>query len=151
MTVFIDSLIEFIQGYADVLAYAGIASIVLLVGTALLMPIFIAVLPSDYFLQNRTRRRATAHRLPLLSIALAALRNIVGVVLFIAGVIMLFVPGQGLLTILAALALIDFPKKHKLLAHLARNPRIMLGANRIRRIAGKAEFLQPDSAPPQKS
>ncbi len=40
-------------------------------------------------------------------------RNLYGGLLIIAGVIMLFTPGQGLLTLLAGFLLLDFPGKRR--------------------------------------
>lgn len=143
----IGPLVELLREHADTLVTIGVASIVLLIGTALLIPLLIVRLPPDYFLQGENRRRQARSRGTIMFLAFAVLRNLIGIILFVAGVIMLFVPGQGLLTILIALMLIDFPGKHAMLMRLAANPHVMRGANRIRRFAGKADFLQPDAHP----
>jgi len=47
--------------------------------------------------------------------AVLALRNIAGAVLVLVGVIMLVTPGQGILTILAGLALMKFKHRDRLM------------------------------------
>ena len=73
----------------------------------------VARAPLDYFVRERA---PTDHLLRRL------LRNLLGAVLLVVGVAMLVLPGQGLLSILVALTLLDFPGKHALLRKLvARN------------------------------
>ena len=42
------------------------------------------------------------------------LRNAVGLVLVTAGLAMLVLPGQGIITLLVGIILMDFPGKHRL-------------------------------------
>ena len=61
-----------------------------------------------------------------------------GVVL--AGIAMLFLPGQGLLTILISICMMDVPGKRRLLDRLAANEHIQAALNWVRRKRGKPEF-----------
>jgi hypothetical protein len=72
------------------------------------------------------------------------LRNVVGIFLLLVGVLMLVLPGQGLLTILAALSLLDFPGKRKLEHRLLSLPRVLAAANHLRRRAGRLPLHVPD-------
>lgn len=125
----------------------GLGSIGLLVGTAVLIPWLIIVLPSGFFAGKFTANARQSGSRRIGAALLAIFRNVLGVALLAAGIIMLFIPGQGLLTILVAVALIDFPGKHALLLRLINNPRVFGAANGIRRWAGKPEFLPADSGP----
>lgn len=62
------------------------------------------------------------------------LKNILGVFLVILGLLLSLpgVPGQGLLTILLGLILIDIPGKRPLEARLIKRPAILAAANRLR-------------------
>ncbi len=135
----LDKVLEALNTHEQLFWLLGIGSIGLLVGTALLIPLAIILLPVDFF--ARIPEKPFTRRHPLVAFLLIILRNALGGVLLIAGIIMLFVPGQGLLTILMGLALIDFPGKHTLLLRMISNPRIYEAANGIRRWAGKPEFL----------
>lgn len=59
-------------------------------------------------------------------------KNIAGLVLVIAGVVMLIGPGQGILTILIGLILMDIPGKRPLEARLIKRPVILAAVNAFR-------------------
>jgi hypothetical protein len=59
-------------------------------------------------------------------------KNIAGLILVIAGVIMLVGPGQGILTILIGLILMDIPGKRPLEASLIKRPIILAAVNNFR-------------------
>ena len=59
-------------------------------------------------------------------------KNIAGLVLVIAGIVMLVGPGQGILTILIGLILMDIPGKRPLEARLIKRPVILAAVNNFR-------------------
>ena len=59
-------------------------------------------------------------------------KNIAGLILVIAGIIMLVGPGQGVLTILIGLILMDIPGKRPLEARLIKRPIILAAVNNFR-------------------
>jgi Putative transmembrane protein (PGPGW) len=99
-------------------------SVAAVAASALLVPRFLASLPPDYL---RSGKLAHAHG-PVVRF----LRNCVGVALFVLGVAMLVLPGQGLLTLLVGLLLLDFPGKHRLLVRLLSRPAILRVVNQLR-------------------
>lgn len=109
-------------------------------GTAMLGAVMILLvtlyLPPDYF---RKQRRSLASR----SKTLIVFKNLFGLVVLILGVAMLVLPGQGMLTILVALVLLDIPGKQRLERRIARLPRVLNSLNKIRRYFGKEDFLEP--------
>ena len=62
------------------------------------------------------------------------LKNILGVMLIILGLLLSLpgVPGQGLLTILLGLIMIDIPGKRPLEARIIKRPTILAAANNLR-------------------
>lgn len=71
------------------------------------------------------------------------IKNVIGAVLVIAGIIMLVGPGQGILTILIGLILMDIPGKRPLEARLIKKPAVLAAVNKLRARYGK-EPLQVD-------
>jgi hypothetical protein len=65
------------------------------------------------------------------------LKNVVGAAAFLAGVVMLFTPGQGLLGIALGIGLMDIPGKHALERRIISHPSILGGINRLRKKAGR--------------
>ncbi len=70
-------------------------------------------------------------------------KNIAGVFFLLMGIIMLITPGQGLLTILIGLLLMDFPGKRRFEIWLIRIPSIHRAINWIRKKGDKAPLKLP--------
>ena len=121
----------------------GLTSLALLLASVVIFPLVVAQLPRDYFVRDR---RDPAHRIrrrPVLWVFLTVLKNITGFVLILAGLAMLVLPGQGILTILMGLALTNFPGKYRLERWLVQRPAVGRGLNRIREFAGKDRLEIP--------
>lgn len=71
------------------------------------------------------------------------LKNILGLMLIILGLLLSLpgVPGQGLLTILLGIILMDIPGKRPLEARLIQRPAILSAANRLRARFGKGPLI----------
>ena len=61
------------------------------------------------------------------------IKNAVGIVFLLAGIAMLFLPGQGLLTMLIGISLMDFPRKRQLEAKMVGQPTLLGVINNMRR------------------
>ena len=96
-------------------------------------------LPADYLLHDTEPSSARG-----LARGWLVLRNALGVVLLIMGVIMLALPGQGLLTILAAFTIMSFPGKRRLEHKLLVIPSVLATINRLRRRSGHAPLIVPE-------
>src|SRR5262245_10977606 len=87
--------------------------LLLFVGSILMVTILVVYIPTTYFLE-RDHRRLWIDRRPLLRLGFLVVKNFVGLVLVAAGIVMLFGPGQGVLTILIGVMLLNFPGKRRL-------------------------------------
>jgi Flp pilus assembly protein TadB len=96
-------------------------------------------LPADYLLHDTEPRsaRGRAH-------VWLVLRNTLGVILLVMGVIMLVLPGQGLLTILAAFTVMSFPGKRRLEHKLMVMPSVLKTINRLRFRSGHPPLVVPE-------
>jgi hypothetical protein len=92
--------------------------------SVLLVPRFLAQLPSDYLHDGPPREHH--------SFALRILRMVLGAVLVLLGVAMLVLPGQGVLTLLVGVMLIDLPGQHALVVRLLRRPKVLTLVNKLR-------------------
>jgi len=91
-------------------------------------------LPKDHFSKSRkTKFWSGPH--PALHAAKVIGKNIAGVLLVALGVVLSLpgVPGQGLLTILLGVMLLDFPGRHRLEQKLLSKPSIVNSINRLRK------------------
>ncbi len=101
----------------DVLINLTVASIIGFIASLIAIPWILIRLPSDYF-DVRVPRYWMKDRHPILRMIGLVVKNLVGFVFLIAGFLMLFLPGQGLLTMLIGISLLDFPNKRKLEARI---------------------------------
>lgn len=95
-------------------------------------------MPVDYFRGERRERDPFPGLHPLLRRALRMSRQGLGVALIVVGIVMLITPGQGLLTILIGLTLLDFKGKYALERRLVRKPPVLRAINWLRKRAGRA-------------
>jgi hypothetical protein len=121
----------------------GTVSVVTFVGTLIAVPVLVARIPTDYF--STPRRHATAwdERHPFLRVTGLVAKNVLGALLIVAGIGMLVLPGQGILTILMGIVLTDFPGKYRLERWLIRRRAVRRAVNWIRRKAGQAAIEAP--------
>jgi hypothetical protein len=126
-------LIDWIQSHEVLIAWMGGLGLLVFLGSLVAMPVIIVLMPQDYFVRME---RGLLQRKPLRQV-LHVFKNVLGCILLLAGIAMLVLPGQGLLTILIGLSLIDFPGKHGLQLRLVRIPRIRRSIQWIRHKAGR--------------
>jgi hypothetical protein len=100
-------------------------------------------LPAGYFTSARVPFLAGTH--PVLRITLLVLKNVAGAVIVAMGVVMSIpgVPGQGVITILIGLMLMDFPGKFRLERSIIRRPLIHGFINRLRKRYGRPPLIVP--------
>jgi hypothetical protein len=129
--------------HGALLGAVAAASLVLLVATAALVPVIVIRLPADYFVhRHRARLRPFASR-SAGALVLLALKNLVGAVLVLLGVAMLVLPGQGVLTILFGVMLLDFPGKFRLERAIVAQRPVYRAIGWLRRKRGRPRLLLP--------
>jgi hypothetical protein len=99
-------------------------SVIAVVASIILVPRYLARLPPDYL------RTGDRHQNP--SVPLRVARNTLGVLLVLLGIAMLLLPGQGLMTLVVGLLLVDFPGKHKLIQKILGRPKVLEAVNKLR-------------------
>jgi putative transmembrane protein PGPGW len=111
------------------------------VASVVAVPVMLVRIPFDYFGPGKHYHLPFSDRHPVVRAGLLALRNVIGVLLVLAGIAMLVLPGQGVLTILAGLVLIHFPKKHELLRWIVSRRAVLASANWVRHRAGRPPLV----------
>lgn len=124
----------------EVLLLLGVVSVVTFVGSLLGLPFVLIRMRPDHFTDPRPAGWF-AGRHPALRVLGHALKNAAGLLLLLAGIGMLFLPGQGLLTILAGLFLLEFPGKRRLELAVVSRPRVLRTINRLRARFGHPPLL----------
>ena len=120
------------------------ASLILFVGSILLIPVLVSRVRMDYFVNpSEGNSESWMNRHPSAKLGLFVVKNLLGITLLIPGLIMLVLPGQGIITVLIALTLLDFPGKRSLEIRLIRQKHVQTAFNWIRQRAGKPPIMIP--------
>ncbi len=69
------------------------------------------------------------------------LKNLAGLFMVIIGIVQLIGPGQGILSILTGLILLDIPGKRPLEARIIKRPAVLSAVNRLRHRFGKPPLI----------
>ena len=137
---------EFAARHAPVLKGLAMGSAVFFILTPLAVPFLIILMPEDALIRRRTVLndmtvlRAAAHLL------WHAVKNILGITLMALGIVLLFLPGQGLLTLFAGILLADIPGRRTLAARLLGTGKIRPAVDRMRTRHGKRPLRFPTDA-----
>ena len=130
----------------NVLAWLFGGSLVTFVGSLALMPVLLARIRADYFVRSRQSDVTWMGRHPVIRISTRVIKNVVGGVLLLAGLAMMVLPGQGIITVLVALTLLDFPGKRHLELRIIGQRQVQQAVNWIRARAGQPPLILPDAS-----
>lgn len=136
-------MLDWVQGHERLFWWLAIFSAVAFVATLLLLPWAVSRIPADYFSRRTHPRAPWADHHPLVRAALMVAKNVLGLVFVLAGIAMLVLPGQGILTILAGIMLVDFPGKRRLECWVVGRPAVLKSINWMRQRRGREPLLAP--------
>jgi hypothetical protein len=130
-------LISWLSNHLELLTLIGLISALIFTISLLSLPWLVAQIPEDYFAsEDRAETTWKTHH-PVVRLFILIIKNLLGYILLLGGILMLFMPGQGILTIVAGLLLMDYPGKFSLEKRIAGSPAIFKGLNWLRNKAGK--------------
>ena len=138
------NMIEFLNTYQNILWCLTIISALLFLISLILIPWLLIRIPADYFICINRNPFTSLSKLSPIKIFLLIAKNILGVILLICGIAMLLLPGQGILTILLSITLIDLPHKRKFERWLISLPMILKSVNALRKRAGTSPLRVND-------
>ncbi|MGQ9660018.1 MAG: PGPGW domain-containing protein [Thermochromatium sp.] len=141
--VMLNTILSWIESHQLLTLLLAGVSLLTFIGSLLALPVLVASMPTDYFVDTTRHPSRLRRSHPLIYLAGRILKNAVGWLLVLCGLLMLVLPGQGLLTILVGLVLCDFPGKFRLERRLAGNARVMAACNWLRKRAGRPPFQAP--------
>ena len=134
---------EFLSEWQQPLLWASGLSLLAAVATLIGIPWVVVRLPQNYFSRPKRVVWRTSAEAPLLALIFGLLKNLLGLVLLTLGLILLVAPGQGILTMLIGLLLMNFPGKYRLERWLLLRPGVLRGLNWLRLRQGQLPFDVP--------
>lgn len=123
---------EWVHAHQTEIWWLGALSIVMFVGSLIVIPFLVVRIPTDYFMRGQPSSASRRIRHPALKLLLLILKNVLGLTFVLAGTAMLVLPGQGVITILIGLSLLNFPGKRKLELRIIQQPAILRAINWMR-------------------
>ena len=133
----LDFITQATVDYQHYFIWVGIVSFVVFVVSLLLTPFLLGKIPQDYFIHTNQHKLEINHLSHLVTVVI---RTLIGFVLLVAGIIMLVTPGQGVISILLGLFLMEFPGKRKLELILINHEPTFKALNWLRSKANKPPF-----------
>ncbi len=110
-----------------------VVSIGMFVGSLVAIPWLLRRMPADHFVRPP---KPTA-------LWKVVLRNTLGAMLVAMGILMLVLPGQGIIAILLGLSIMDLEVKHRVVRRLLCQEKIQHAVQKIRAKAGKPPLVIP--------
>lgn len=136
-------MLELFKGFLDSItlkgAFIGVLIFILSFAVNLALVSFILVkLPADYFRESYSRNLWKT-RSPIIRVLGVIAKNLLGLLLVALGVVLSLpgVPGQGVLTILLGIMLLDFPGRRRLELWLVSRPKVFRAVNKLRHRFGR--------------
>ena len=107
-----------------------------------IVSVIMVKIPADYFKKDRSSKVLPDSHPAIRFLAVAG-KNILGVLLVIVGILLSLpgVPGQGILTILLGVMLLDFPGRRDLERKLVSRPQVLKTINKLRQKFDKPKLV----------
>jgi len=123
--------------------WLGFLSLITFIGTLAIIPILVIRIPVDYFTREKRPPSRWRNHHPFIRLSVVMIKNVLGAVLILAGVAMLFLPGQGIITILVGITLLNFPGKMALERWIIKQRLVSRAVNWLRIKAHRPELQIP--------
>ena len=131
----IDQISGIIINYKNFILWLGSISFLVFIFSLISIKWLVALIPSDYFIEDKRNKYQSSY--PLTWLISIIIKNIVGYILIIGGILMLVLPGQGLFTIIIGLMLSNYPGKYFIERKFIAIPSVLKTINWLRKKSNK--------------
>ena len=128
---FIENIQSLFSDYYDFFFWLGVVSSIIFLGSLLSIGWLVSLIPSDYFVDRKESKFKLNY--PVTWIVYTIIKNIFGYILILGGILMLILPGQGLITIFIGLMLSNYPGKYSIEKRIIATPKILKSINWLRK------------------
>lgn len=127
----------------DTFGWVFAISAVMFVASLVALPWIVIEIPADYLSRREPHPSRFQGQHPAVVVTVHILKNALGMILLIAGLVMLVTPGQGLLALVVGLSLVDFPGKRRVERRVIGQPKVLRAINALRRKAHRPPLEAP--------
>ncbi|WIO75156.1 PGPGW domain-containing protein [Porticoccaceae bacterium LTM1] len=128
----IETIEQWFNAHQSILTWLGVLSLFTFIISLITLPWLVSRIPEDYFLYSKRHPSHWSNLHPAIRSILLAGKNLLGAILLCGGFLMLFLPGQGLLTLAMGLLMMDYPGKYRLERKLVSYPKVLKSLNWLR-------------------
>jgi hypothetical protein len=138
-------MIEWIQSNQTLLWWLAASSVILFIATMVAVPLWAVRIPADYFADRTRQEPAPSVGNGSVQALVKIGRNLLGSLLVMIGILMLVLPGQGLLTILIGIMVMQFRAKYRIERWIVARPPVLHSMNWLRQRAGHEPLILNDN------
>ena len=139
MEIILEQIIGLIDVYKSVIFWLGLLSFLIFIFSLVTIKWLVALIPSDYFVSKKDSKFKSKY--PFTWLISMIIKNIIGYVLIIGGILMLVLPGQGLFTIFIGLMMSNYPGKYYIEKKFIAIPSILKTINWLRKQSNKEPIV----------
>lgn len=136
-------ILDWLEEHPAITTTVVVGSLALLAGSLWVGRRFLITMPPDYFTRTHTPLERWRDSHPALRWSLLIGKNALGGLLIFLGLVMFFTPGQGILTLLLGITLVDLPGKQWVERRMIGRPAVLRLVNRMRANAGHPPLMPP--------
>ena len=131
-------MLDWIQTNDTIVWWLVASSALTFLASLILVPMLVVRIPADYFTHRKRHHKRPEKYPPVIRIIVLIIKNVLGLILFCAGILMLVLPGQGLFTMFIGIMMMNFPGKYRLERWIVERGPVLKSINWLRDRAGHA-------------
>ena len=138
-------ILEWVRIHEIAFWWIGTLSMATFVGTLIIIPILVIRIPADYFMREKQIvDPCYKKQYSFICFIGLVLKNLFGIVFVLAGIAMLFLPGQGFITMLIGIMMLNFPGKLAMERRIVQQPTVLRAINWILAKTDQPELQVPE-------
>jgi hypothetical protein len=138
-------MVDWLTNHRILLVWLGAASVLAFLATLFIVPWLVVRIPPDYFTHRKRHHQARHSRHPMIQVTLVIAKNVLGCLFVLIGFLMLFLPGQGIMTMLIGVMFLDFPGKYHLERRLVSYGPVFRSINWLRHQTKRDPLNRPSN------
>ena len=131
----LNNLLEYTNTYKNFIFWISLISLTIFIISILSIRWLVLLIPENYFKEKKNS--ILKEKYFFYWVAFKFIKNSLGYLLIIGGILMLVLPGQGILTIFVGMILSDYPGKYHIEKKIIQSSIILRTINSIRKKSGK--------------
>ena len=139
MEILLEQIIDLVDEYKSVIFWLSLLSFLIFIFSLVSIKWLVALIPIDYFVYKKNSKFKTKY--PFTWLISMIIKNIIGYLLIIGGILMLVLPGQGLFTIFIGLMMSNYPGKYYIEKKIIAIPTILKTINWLRKQSNKEPII----------